>query len=310
MRCSSSKIRAAFASASGDAGELQDGGDVRLIARPDLRHARRRVEVVVAVGHSQAALQQEGRIAAGVVEVLRDPEAEEVGGVEVRVVQDVDVGAQRALRARARAPGRRRSPRSRSSAGWSGCEALRLDGRLVHEGRVGVADLPRVRAGGRLRLRRLGDQVGRPPGRQLDEHAARRPSSSGRPGSRWSSATSRSRSGRSRLPARPIGRCRRDRCRGKRNRRGGAGAGRRRRGHTPFPRATARAANEHRTIRWLLVFMGVTIGSLARRPQERRRAAGARLHFAGFRAWRRAASSMECELVRDSSFFVSSASLR
>ena len=70
------------------------------------RHARRGVEVVVAVGHAEAALQQEGRVARRVVEVLRDPQAEQVVGVRVGGVEHVDVGAQRAAeRARERAGG-------------------------------------------------------------------------------------------------------------------------------------------------------------------------------------------------------------
>ena len=103
----------------GDAGELQHGGDVRLILRSDLRHARRLVEVVVAVRHAQAALQQEGRIAGRVVEVLRDPEAEQVVGVEIRVVQHVDVGAQRASERASEGMGigdRREARRARAGA--------------------------------------------------------------------------------------------------------------------------------------------------------------------------------------------------
>ena len=156
----------------GDAGEFQHRGDVLLVCRSDARHALRRVEVVLAVGHAEAALQQERRIAARVVQVLGHPEAEQVVRVEIGRVQHVHVCAQRAAD-QARETRRVGDRRDAVERGLERLEPLRLDSRLVHEARVVVADLPGVGSCGSPRSGQLGDQVGRPLVRQLLERGAR-----------------------------------------------------------------------------------------------------------------------------------------
>ena len=166
MRRSRSTIRAAFAGGVRHARQLEHARDVGLELRADLRHARRGVEVVLAVGHVEPALEQEGRVAGRVVEVLGDPQAEQVVGVEVRGVEHVHVGAQR-LAERARERARSAIAAMRSSRGWSGARPLRVDRRLVDEARVVVADALRRRALRRAGLRRLLDDLGRPLRGQL-----------------------------------------------------------------------------------------------------------------------------------------------
>ncbi len=87
-------MRSARASVSRKAGQLQHGRDVRLILGAHLLHVLVVGEVVLAVGKLQAALQQVGGVMIGIVEAGRDPQSEQVRGVEVGVVQGVDVGAQ------------------------------------------------------------------------------------------------------------------------------------------------------------------------------------------------------------------------
>ena len=155
----------------GHAGEFQHGGDVGLVLRPDFGHARGRVEVVLAVRHAETALQQERGVFRRLVQVLRHPETEQVAGVEVRGVEHVHVGAQRA----ADRPGQRLLVRDTGDAverGFERPQPLALDGRFVHVARVVVPDLPRLGAGGRPAARRFLDQLGRPLTRQLVEHGA------------------------------------------------------------------------------------------------------------------------------------------
>ena len=61
-----------------DVGEAEHGSDVGLVLVADRRHRRRRVDVVAPVGHAEPALQQERRVVGRVVQVLRDPEAEQI----------------------------------------------------------------------------------------------------------------------------------------------------------------------------------------------------------------------------------------
>ena len=87
-----------------------------------------------------------GDVVGRVVEVLRDPEAEEVLGVEVGVVQ------RRRRRRGASSPSTAASARLSamaamvSSSGWTGAMPARLDCRRVHEARVVVADLAHRRS--------------------------------------------------------------------------------------------------------------------------------------------------------------------
>lgn len=124
--------------------EAQHRSDMRAVAAADLLHLGRCIEIVVAVGHLEAALHQEGRVTSGIIEVLGHPQPEEIRSMEVSVVQYVDVGAQR----------RTQRPRERRPVGdgvdrfqrrAQRLETLAFDGRLVHEGRVVIADLGRFR---------------------------------------------------------------------------------------------------------------------------------------------------------------------
>ena len=158
----------------GDPGELQHALDVGLVLAPDLRHPPRRVEVVGAIGHPEATLQEERRVAVRVVQVLRHPEAEQVVGMELGVVEDVDVRAQVA------AQGSRQAlcildGGDAVERGLEGREPSRLDPRLVHEARVVVPDLPRVGAAWLRPVRQLRDQIGNPPVGQLRQLGAGAP---------------------------------------------------------------------------------------------------------------------------------------
>ena len=132
--------RARFA--VGVAGQLEHGGDVLLVLGAQVRHLRAVGQVVGAVGHAQAALQQVRHVARRVGQALGNPQAEHVFGEEVGVVERVDVGAQRgAQRARQRrlvldGVDLRQHRLERRGA-------LRFDRRFVHEGLVEVGDLAR-----------------------------------------------------------------------------------------------------------------------------------------------------------------------
>ena len=76
-----------------EAGEFQDGCDVLPVLREDVAHRGAVREVVFAVGKLEAALHEVGVVVIGVVEAGRDPEAEEISGVEVGHVQRIDVSA-------------------------------------------------------------------------------------------------------------------------------------------------------------------------------------------------------------------------
>jgi hypothetical protein len=75
-----------------DPGESQHRGDVLLVLGADRGHRRGGVDVVAPVGQAEATLEQERGVLGWIVEVLGDPEAEQVLGVEVGVVERVDVG--------------------------------------------------------------------------------------------------------------------------------------------------------------------------------------------------------------------------
>ncbi len=155
----------------GDVGEREHVRDVCAVPGADAGHARRGTHVIGAVRHVEPALQQEGQVAGRLVEVLRDPQAEEVVRVEVRGVQSVHVRAQRA----AQHPRQRPPVGDAGDAverGLEGSEAPRLDGRLVHVGRVVVADLPSLGAGGRVRAGGLLHDLVGALVRQLCDHGA------------------------------------------------------------------------------------------------------------------------------------------
>ena len=142
------------------AGQLQHGRDVVAVRGSDLLHARRRVEVVIPVGHPEAALQEIRRVARRIVEVLRDPQAEDVIGVKVRVVERIDVRADALPE-----PRRERAPvhdrRDRLQRIGERGDPARLDCRLVQIAGVVVAKLALIGSGGRVPCHRTGEQIAR-----------------------------------------------------------------------------------------------------------------------------------------------------
>ena len=129
--------------------ELEDPADVGAIFRLQGGAALVSLQIVVAVGHAQAALKEVGSILLGMVEVRRDPDSEDVVGVEVRHVEWIDIGPQlTAEESRQRSlVGQRRD---RGEFGFDRFLPLGLDPRFVHEGQVVVADLARVGVGSAL----------------------------------------------------------------------------------------------------------------------------------------------------------------
>src|SRR5262245_57440969 len=77
-----------------DSGQSQHRGDVTAIELTGSRHMRRGGEIVFAVGHSQAALEQVWDIVLGIIERLRDPYTEQVGSLEMGAVEWVHVRSQ------------------------------------------------------------------------------------------------------------------------------------------------------------------------------------------------------------------------
>ena len=97
----------------------------------------------------------------GVVEAGRDPEPEDIGGVEVGVVEGVDIGPQR----QAEGVGKLMGVRDGGDLGETrkeGVESFGFDGALVHVGTIEGCDLGFIGAGGGLRLGRVLDDAGYP----------------------------------------------------------------------------------------------------------------------------------------------------
>jgi hypothetical protein len=135
----------------GEAGEAKHRRDVGLIFFADFFHAVGVREVVVAIGQLDASLEEVGGVMVGVVEAGGDPEAEEIGCVEVGGVEGVDVGAEGEAESVGEfAPGM--DGVDFGEVGLEGGEAVGFDGALVHVGVVEVGDLALVgilvRAGG------------------------------------------------------------------------------------------------------------------------------------------------------------------
>ncbi len=143
---------------TGHAGEAEHRGDVRDVFRPRLDELRRVDEIVIAVGHAEPALAQPDHVAVGLLRVLLDAD------LERSVDADALVGPERAGEVGAAGDGgdpvERRLQRG---------EALRLDRRLVHEGRIEGADAPRIGVGRRTGPRRILDDRARPVARQVVE---------------------------------------------------------------------------------------------------------------------------------------------
>ena len=86
-----------------DAGEPEHLRDVSAVRIADGGHLGVGGEVVLAIGHPEAALEEVAGVDAGLVQVRRHPQSEEPARVVVGGVQRVDVGAQ----VRAQRPGQR-----------------------------------------------------------------------------------------------------------------------------------------------------------------------------------------------------------
>ncbi len=110
------------------------------------RHVLRRIQVVLPIRHAQAALQENRRISARIVQILSYPQAKQIVGVELCVVQRVNVRPQRAPElARERVA---IGDRGDASKEWlQRLQAPPLDRRLVHETRVVITNLARLGAG-------------------------------------------------------------------------------------------------------------------------------------------------------------------
>ncbi len=142
-----------------EAGETEHGADVILVLRPDDLHGAGVGEIVVAVGEFDAALKEVWGVMFGVVEAGGDPDAEEIGGMKVGVVEGVDVGAD----GEAKGVGEfARGPDGGDfvEVGLEGGEAVGFDCGLVHVGVVEVGDLALVGASGGVGFGRVFDNAG------------------------------------------------------------------------------------------------------------------------------------------------------
>ncbi len=124
------------------AGQPEHGGDVVLVLLAQLLHARAVVEVVGAVRHAQAALQQVDVVAARIGQALVDPHPEQVLGVVIGHVQWIHVCAQ-GLAQSAHQAGAVLDRIDFRQHRLDRCQSLALDGGFVHVGAVEVGDLAR-----------------------------------------------------------------------------------------------------------------------------------------------------------------------
>ena len=130
-----------------EARQFEGGRDMRLVRLAQLGHVRIRGDIVIAVGHSETALEQVGIAARRVRQALSDPDSEEVAGLEAGIVERVDVGAE--------IPAQHAGEIVPVGDGGDaielrleGSDSLGLDGGFVHEARVEVGDFAGVPAGG------------------------------------------------------------------------------------------------------------------------------------------------------------------
>ena len=132
---------------SGEARQLEHRRDMRLVLLPQLNHMRSRGEIVVAIRHSETALEQIGNAVRRVRQALGDPDAEEVAGLEIRVVERVDIRAELAAQ-HAGEIAAIRDGCDRVQLRLQGSDSLRLDPGFIHKARVKVGDLPGILARG------------------------------------------------------------------------------------------------------------------------------------------------------------------
>ena len=78
----------------GESRQLEHGRDVRLILGADVTHVLVIGQVVLAIRQLQPALHDVGGVVIGIVEAGSDPQSKQVRGMEVGVVQRVNISAQ------------------------------------------------------------------------------------------------------------------------------------------------------------------------------------------------------------------------
>ncbi len=142
----------------GDAGQRQHVRNVRLVLGAQVGHLGRRVEIIVAIGQAQSALQQVGHVVVGVFEALGDPYAENMVGIEVGGVERIDIGPQGGAEI-GRQRGLIRHAGNGVELGLERRQALGLDPRLVHVAGIVVADFLRIGTMRRAPLGGILDQV-------------------------------------------------------------------------------------------------------------------------------------------------------
>ncbi len=101
------------------------------------------IHVVVAIRHRKSTLEQDRRIAARVIKVLRHPHTENILSVKLGVVERIDVCAQRAAKCACKLLAIFDCCNSRERR-LQRLQAELLDTRFVHVRRVVVADLARI----------------------------------------------------------------------------------------------------------------------------------------------------------------------
>src|SRR5690606_22811970 len=142
-----------------DAGLGQQGGDIGLVLVADIGHGLLAGQVIVAIGHAQAALQQVGGVARRIVQALGDEQAEQAIGVVIGGVERVDVGTKsRAQLLRQR--GLVGDGVGAVDLGLHRCQPGLLDRGLVHECGVVVGDATLVAARGRVGSGGVAHQLG------------------------------------------------------------------------------------------------------------------------------------------------------
>jgi len=123
-----------------EARQLEHCRDVRLVLFAQFSHMGGGGDIVVAVRHSETALEQIGEIMRWVGEALCDPDSEEVPGLEVGVVQRIHIRAELPAQHTGESMAIR-DGRDPIELGLQRSDSLGLDGSFIHEARVKIADL-------------------------------------------------------------------------------------------------------------------------------------------------------------------------
>ena len=142
---------------------------MRQIFRPDLPHGCSRIEVVAAVGHAESALQKKWHVSVRMVEILCDPQPEQIVRIDIGGIQNIDIGAKRAAE-KARELDAIRYRADRFQRWLQRSKTLRLNARFIHKARVVVAyQADRGSCGLRAFVGVL-DQIGEPALDELLDH--------------------------------------------------------------------------------------------------------------------------------------------